>query len=609
MADDVRTLILKVQADVETAREQMKGLAADITRSGSQIDAKLSDIEKKFEGAGKGISTKATVLATAIGSGIGTVLGQATGSIISFLQEAAAQTFETADTLSKLADATGLSTDELQNFRYAADQAGLSTDRADNALQRYVETTGKAASGNAAARKAFDDIGVSLKDANGNLKPLDQLLREVFDGISKLPDPSRQAAAATKIFGDAGKELAPVLADGAKGYDELAAAADNLGIKLSDDTIRKMADLKDEAEDVGKVITAELAADIARNADAILYLLNAVNGGVDGLGQFVRYIRDVVDGFNAMDGSLTDRILRFFVSTDELAERGQSARFVREIVGNTDLGANSIRPERERPAGASGGRVVDPPERPARAARRARSGSVPIYDQFTPAQLRAGYADKIGDTERAGLGIDGVADELSAQLTADLPRVRQQLVDTFDPSILNDFSVEIPELTDRFDFLRDAAAGFGEDLAAGLSDAIIRGRSLADVFSNIGQNFLQFALNRVFNSLFGGIFDGIFGGFFADGGSPPVGRPIVVGERGREVFVPRVPGDIIPNHMLGGGQTIIYQTNVTGSILTEELYRDIQRGDSRAAQTGVMGGRSLTKSDQKRDARRRIPGT
>lgn len=39
---------------------------------------------------------------------------------------------------------------------------------------------------------------------------------------------------------------------------------------------------------------------------------------------------------------------------------------------------------------------------------------------------------------------------------------------------------------------------------------------------------------------------------FADGGSPPVGVPSIVGERGPEIFVPKTSGSIIPNHMIKG---------------------------------------------------------
>jgi phage-related minor tail protein len=82
-----------------------------------------------------------------------------------------------------------------------------------------------------------------------------------------------------------------------------------------------------------------------------------------------------------------------------------------------------------------------------------------------------------------------------------------------------------------------------------------------------------------FGSMFGGIFGGLFGGGggaasgaedliaafgFADGGSPPVGRASIVGERGPELFVPRTAGTIIPNNQLGGmGGT----TNVTNNYI------------------------------------------
>jgi len=51
---------------------------------------------------------------------------------------------------------------------------------------------------------------------------------------------------------------------------------------------------------------------------------------------------------------------------------------------------------------------------------------------------------------------------------------------------------------------------------------------------------------------------------FADGGSPPVGKPSIVGERGPELFVPRTAGSIIPNNQLGsmGGTT-----NVTNNYI------------------------------------------
>jgi hypothetical protein len=59
---------------------------------------------------------------------------------------------------------------------------------------------------------------------------------------------------------------------------------------------------------------------------------------------------------------------------------------------------------------------------------------------------------------------------------------------------------------------------------------------------------------------------------FANGGDPPVGRPSLVGERGPELFVPKVPGTIIPNG--GAGATII--NDMRGAIVEEKLYDRMQ---------------------------------
>ena len=57
---------------------------------------------------------------------------------------------------------------------------------------------------------------------------------------------------------------------------------------------------------------------------------------------------------------------------------------------------------------------------------------------------------------------------------------------------------------------------------------------------------------------------------FADGGSPPVGVPSLVGEAGVELFIPKQAGTIIPNHqlsnVLGNGTTINYNAPVVENL-------------------------------------------
>ena len=82
------------------------------------------------------------------------------------------------------------------------------------------------------------------------------------------------------------------------------------------------------------------------------------------------------------------------------------------------------------------------------------------------------------------------------------------------------------------------------------------------LIGNFGENFGKGASKQGGKGL-GGFIGGILGGLFADGGRPPVGKASIVGERGPELFVPKVAGTIIPNNKLGGGDSTTNIVNVS----------------------------------------------
>jgi len=82
------------------------------------------------------------------------------------------------------------------------------------------------------------------------------------------------------------------------------------------------------------------------------------------------------------------------------------------------------------------------------------------------------------------------------------------------------------------------------------------------VIQDIEKIILKAMVAKAMTAAFGGTAFGSLLGF-ADGGSPPVGVPSIVGENGPELFVPSRSGTIIPNNQLtsalsansGGGIT------------------------------------------------------
>jgi hypothetical protein len=114
-------------------------------------------------------------------------------------------------------------------------------------------------------------------------------------------------------------------------------------------------------------------------------------------------------------------------------------------------------------------------------------------------------------------------------------------------------------------FVRTGKLDF-KSLAASIITTLTS-KALTDSFKNLmvaGNSQFGGAsgLGGLFGSLFGmgnggttlsqAAYAGISG--FADGGSPPVGKISMVGERGPELFMPKSAGTIIPNHMLGVSQ-------------------------------------------------------
>lgn len=125
---------------------------------------------------------------------------------------------------------------------------------------------------------------------------------------------------------------------------------------------------------------------------------------------------------------------------------------------------------------------------------------------------------------------------------------------------------------------KGAWVSVGDALGQTLLSAVQAGGDLDDVLKRVALSLADMAMQAAFmgqgplSGLFGGVRGndvlstalrgtGAFGGFRAAGGPVSGGQAYVVGERGPELIVPRSPGQVIPNHRLGGG-TFAPQTSI-----------------------------------------------
>jgi hypothetical protein len=148
---------------------------------------------------------------------------------------------DAADNLRDMSMKTGIAVETLNGLGFAAGQAGGNLESMVASAGKLNKSIVEAAGGNKDVGEAFSKLGISVRDANGQLKTADVVMAEVADKFKTYADGPEKSAIALRIFGKAGADMIPLLNDGgdamrdniayAKQYsgvtEELAAASDN----------------------------------------------------------------------------------------------------------------------------------------------------------------------------------------------------------------------------------------------------------------------------------------------------------------------------------------------------------------------------------------------
>src|SRR5512133_447056 len=79
---------------------------------------------------------------------------------------AAGRAGEFADQISEVATVTGMSTDQVQRWKYAADQSGVSFDALTTTMRMLTQNIQSVDDENSELKVTLDKLGISAKDAN-----------------------------------------------------------------------------------------------------------------------------------------------------------------------------------------------------------------------------------------------------------------------------------------------------------------------------------------------------------------------------------------------------------------------------------------------------------
>jgi hypothetical protein len=287
--------VARLQRDMDSARKSVDGAMAKITKAANLAKGALG----------------------ALGVGLSAV------GISNFVKGVA----NAADEVGKLAQRTGVAAGDLQRLKFAAEMSGIGVGSLTTALQVMSRNLNNASEDSGEAAKGFQALGISVKNADGELKSSTQIMAEVAGRFARMQDGAQKTALAMQLFGKSGAELIPMLNEGQAGLEKMYKEAERLGIVMSDDLIKASTAFNDnlsilQNEIKGLMVTA-IAPFIQRLAEITTRFVEARQAGLG-------FFQSIARGFTqtTIIEDLTNEIskLEREISKLENARRGPGAQ-------------------------------------------------------------------------------------------------------------------------------------------------------------------------------------------------------------------------------------------------------------------------------------------
>jgi phage-related protein len=161
-------------------------------------------------------------------------LAVAAGAALAFGKESIDAYKSAAIESGKLARTTGLTVEAASQLRFAGEATGVTYASLSTGMKLFGKNLGNAAQDTKLSATMVDQLGFSFKDAQGNIKPMSDLLPQVSDRFANMADGPKKTALAMKLFGRGGADMLLMLNKGSEGLAEFAAESDRTGNTLKD---------------------------------------------------------------------------------------------------------------------------------------------------------------------------------------------------------------------------------------------------------------------------------------------------------------------------------------------------------------------------------------
>ncbi|MFG6413799.1 hypothetical protein ACG02S_07785 [Roseateles sp. DC23W] len=210
---------IEILADARQAVRELGSFASSVSATSSRVLGQLSGIG----GGVLALHGRFAALGALVGGGL--------------LTAGVKAQIDLADAANDSAEAAGVGVQTFTELSWAFQMGGGNADSLGKTLTKVNDAMAKAAAGDPDMKRLFGQtLNVSVRDATGAIRGVDEVLEDIAERFAALPDGPEKAALAVKIFGERiGPGLLPLLNMGKAGIHEAREEFRRLHGTISDD--------------------------------------------------------------------------------------------------------------------------------------------------------------------------------------------------------------------------------------------------------------------------------------------------------------------------------------------------------------------------------------
>lgn len=576
-------------------------------RSLDDFSKKIERVGRDFDAVNSHVSRLTTVLAATL-----TAAGFAAGRF--------------ADQVNDIAAAFDTTVGRVMGLGQAMELAGGRFDNVSKVYENFAKRQQEVAEGNEKTIQLFRDLGISLKDI-GTLSQ-EELMKKAVGALAALPTAAERSARSFQVFGKALQGVDLKTLNDQIDTQTQKYSANEAQLKLMGEAFGKIPDLIADIHTAFAIAFEPIfkmlkdvnisVEDLVKGFRIMAGVLVALGGAaiIGGIGKLVAVFRELntVVGKNklltiiALLATAGVSVYEWLKQTEKLNDATQEQiptldtvvvtatrikdtaaeiesiyqkqlQAMRDIVSqyliNMGQGQDALDLQRKMLGLREKDRqILQETTRIDEQTRRALFDLSKKYSAFelaTQADLRAEY-----EAQQKAIMAAGEAYKKKAAETIAAIYEEQRTFEYGWRGAMDRF------VEDATNAARQAEQLFNR-LTSGLEDAFVEfaktGRfSFRNLLAGMAEDLLRSNIRQLLSQVFGGRGGGsnIFGSIgkifgFAGGGVVPGNRPIMVGERGPEIFMPPGQGTIIPNNQLGGSTSVVYNISAVDARSFQEL--------------------------------------